>query len=467
MVSTRANFPTNSSTWEYIQGLLLKLTATTSRSKSFLDFLPQAHLCKSLTIHPSYGYDIEISSLGITTKAGSKTLSGTGVSDFQTFKADLDAGTPNNIVPAGYVEPACDVFGGQYADGFCFVRCDSRRYNVGTIDFGFGGAKGTVISVSYNNSVTEINIADFAAVFGMNASEVAAVVNLKKLGYTNEELSSLSQYDGYDAALDSAVSADQTDGSIPTLCYLNFMESNDSSSWILGAPFLRDAYAVFDWEAPTIYLGQAADCGADVVAFETGSGGIPTSGNCKSTKQTFEELPASMRASTGSSSDSGDAVDTGDESSDGDSVSVDGDDVSLTGVAGTVDLDGDDKSSKEVVDMDKDKDDDDDDDDDNDDDDKNHHDYNSKTVWEGAIGAALGVVLLSGGLFLGRYVAAKRARRRGLLMAMNRAEGETHVDEVKVPLVSETVVQQEYGRLNQIPTAYDSPTHHYDGRQGT
>lgn len=343
-----------------------------------------------------------VSILGFTTSSGQLTLDSTTVSDSDSFNFLLDAGTAFNIVPRGYLAPVCEAFGDQNNEEYetCFVRCDSRQYNLGTLDFGFNSGFRIFISVSYNHSVTETNIVDFSTFLGINVSSVAETLDLASLSHRTE-LSRLSDLDSLNGHDDSSI---RTDESIPIICCLNYAEISDNTSHVLGAPFLRDAYAVFDWENQQICHGQAASCGSDVVAFESGSGGVPTTGKCKSAKQTLEDLPASMSAA--SASDSDDSSGRGSKSTHGDT--------------GTVVFTAGDISSREVVDTGdfastaSALDDSDDNHDDDDDGDKSEHEYESINVWAGAGGAAAGLVLLSGGLFLWRYTVAKRTSRRGL-----------------------------------------------------
>lgn len=70
--------------------------------------------------------------------------------------------------------------------------------------------------------------------------------------------------------------------------------ASDPPIYVLGSPFLRAAYAVFDWDNQQVNLAQAADCGSQVVAISTGPGAVPTGVGCEETAA----LP-SVRSSTG------------------------------------------------------------------------------------------------------------------------------------------------------------------------
>ena len=56
-------------------------------------------------------------------------------------------------------------------------------------------------------------------------------------------------------------------------CFLAVADTvvaTDPPTYILGDPFLRAAYAVFDWDNQQVRLAQAADCGSNVVAIGIG-----------------------------------------------------------------------------------------------------------------------------------------------------------------------------------------------------
>ncbi|KAI7785323.1 acid protease [Diaporthe eres] len=69
-----------------------------------------------------------------------------------------------------------------------------------------------------------------------------------------------------------------------TFCVLavtDTMVASDPPTYILGSPFLKAAYAVFDWDNQQLNLAQAADCGSQVVAIGTGPGAVPTGVGCE------------------------------------------------------------------------------------------------------------------------------------------------------------------------------------------
>ena len=178
------------------------------------------------------------------------------------FIADLDTGTGDILLPKGIAADVCADVQGSVREGTCFVNCTARQQS-GGLTFGFDGGK--TIQVSYENLI------------------------------------------------ETFVSSGTT------YCYLSVQDSTivaDPPSYILGAPFLRSTYAVFDWDnqnvretlargatrsAPNppprraecvaglwrvltseqVHLAQAANCGnSDIVAITAGANGVPTGGNC-------------------------------------------------------------------------------------------------------------------------------------------------------------------------------------------
>ncbi|AEO68451.1 uncharacterized protein THITE_2022936, partial [Thermothielavioides terrestris NRRL 8126] len=63
-------------------------------------------------------------------------------------------------------------------------------------------------------------------------------------------------------------------------CYLLIAVDNQNFP-ILGTPFLRSAYVVYDQDNNNIHLAQAANCGSNVIAIGTGTDAVPSStGEC-------------------------------------------------------------------------------------------------------------------------------------------------------------------------------------------
>lgn len=147
-----------------------------------------------------------------------------------SFLAVLDSGTSDILTPQGLSSQICkDVDGTEMAAGdssFCLVDC-SVRTQPGGLDINFDGK---TIQVTYENLLTEV-----------------------------------------------------VENGVP-YCFLGTSDTTvatDPPTYILGGPFLRASYAVFDWDNQQVHLAQAADCGSNVVAIGSGTKAVPTNGGCK------------------------------------------------------------------------------------------------------------------------------------------------------------------------------------------
>lgn len=147
-----------------------------------------------------------------------------------SFLAVLDSGTSAILTPQGLSSQICqDVDGTEMTAGdssFCLVDC-SVRTQPGGLDINFDGK---TIQVTYENLLTEV--------------------------------------------VENGIS----------YCFLGTSDTTvatDPATYILGSPFLRAAYAVFDWDNQQVHLAQAADCGSKVVAIGNGKNAVPTNGGCK------------------------------------------------------------------------------------------------------------------------------------------------------------------------------------------
>jgi hypothetical protein len=128
------------------------------------------------------------------TPAGSTTSSKSYDLPGGNFIADLDSGTGAILVPSGLTAKLCSDLSGTVSGTNCVVDC-SYRQKSGGLSFGFDGGK--TILVSYENLLAPI-----------------------------EE-------------------------SGTEFCFLQVGDSTITTSpatYILGAPFLRSSYAVFDWD---------------------------------------------------------------------------------------------------------------------------------------------------------------------------------------------------------------------------
>lgn len=171
-------------------------------------------------------YYVSIQSLGITKP---NTTSSSKYSQ-DSFYAVLDSGTTDILTPEGLTSQICsDIGGSENTSGdssYCLVDC-AVRDQPGGLDVNF---KGTTIQVTYENLVTEL--------------------------------------------LENGVS----------YCFLAVSDSTVATTpptYILGDPFLRAAYAVFDWDNKQVHLAQADDCGSDIVAIGKGTNAVPSGGGCK------------------------------------------------------------------------------------------------------------------------------------------------------------------------------------------
>lgn len=147
-----------------------------------------------------------------------------------SFLAVLDSGTSVILTPEGMSSQICkDLDGTEMDEGggdFCLVDC-SVRDQPGGLDFNFDGK---TIQVTYENLLSE--------------------------------------------SVQNGVS----------YCFLEASDTTvatDPPTYILGSPFLRDSYAVFDWDNEQVHLAQAADCGSKVVAIGSGANAVPTDSGCK------------------------------------------------------------------------------------------------------------------------------------------------------------------------------------------
>lgn len=158
------------------------------------------------------------------------------------FSMLLDSGTNMVLTPEGVSSRICNDLGGIWDNvyGVCIVSCDLKDKSGG-------------LDVSFDNKTIRVNFEDF-------------VTEVQVSGYTG--------------------------------CILTVRDTTvhtDPPTYILGTPFLRAAYAVFDWDNQQVHLAQAADCGSQVVAIGTGPGAVPTGVGCEESAA----LP-SVRSSVGS-----------------------------------------------------------------------------------------------------------------------------------------------------------------------
>lgn len=121
---------------------------------------------------------------------------------------------------------------------FCYFTDCSVRNQTGGLDFNFDGK---TIQVTYENLVTEI-VEDGISYCFLGASDTTV--------------------------------------------------DTDPPTYILGDPFLRASYAVFDWDNQQVHLAQAADCGSNIVAIGSGTGAVPTASGCKDSSESSSMMNA-------------------------------------------------------------------------------------------------------------------------------------------------------------------------------
>ncbi|KAM7206093.1 Aspartic peptidase domain containing protein [Naviculisporaceae sp. PSN 640] len=173
-------------------------------------------------------YYVTVKSMELTRPDGStKTYS---LPSETGFPVSLDCGAGSNILPAGMAKEICaDINGTMITTESCEVPCavrDKSPLSAG-IKFGFNGQD---IVVPYKN-----------------------LINKQEFDNSNQ----------------------------PPICLLMMSEAAHITPGILGAPFLRSAYAVFDWGNENLHIAQAADCGSNIVAVGTGEGAVPSGdGEC-------------------------------------------------------------------------------------------------------------------------------------------------------------------------------------------
>ncbi|KAK4447298.1 putative secreted aspartic proteinase protein [Podospora aff. communis PSN243] len=136
--------------------------------------------------------------------------------------ASLDCGSTNNILPKGLTKSVCDDLKGTLRNNgkTCDVDCAIRR-QPGGMTFGLEGKD---ILVPFYNLIEE---------------------------RVNREVAS---------------------------CHVMMNDNDlglDPETHILGAPFLRSSYAVFDWGNGNLHIAQADNCGTNIVAIGNGTDAVP------------------------------------------------------------------------------------------------------------------------------------------------------------------------------------------------
>lgn len=173
-------------------------------------------------------YYVTVKSMVLTRPDGStKTYS---LPSESGFPVSLDCGASANILPAGMAKEICsDINGTMITADYCEVPCSVRDKSPLSAGIKFG-LNGQDIMVPYHN-----------------------LINKQEFDISNQ----------------------------PAICVLMMSEAAHITPGILGAPFLRSAYAVFDWGNENLHIAQAADCGSNIVAVGKGEGAVPSGdGEC-------------------------------------------------------------------------------------------------------------------------------------------------------------------------------------------
>lgn len=187
---------------------------------------PDKRHCSELTCDVSYFVNVQ--SLSMTKPDhGSSTQYAQG-----GFSAVLDSGTSGILTPEGVSSQICDDADGIELDlitiTLCSVSCDIKDKSGG-------------LDVNFDNKSIHVGFEDLVL-------EIPDLV-------PGERFCVLS-------VADTTV-------------------ATDPPTYIFGSPFLRAAYAVFDWDNQEVHLAQADDCGSQVVAIGTGPGAVPNGVGCE------------------------------------------------------------------------------------------------------------------------------------------------------------------------------------------
>lgn len=134
-------------------------------------------------------------------------------------------------LPGNLLAQTCSALGGSIKNGLCYVDCDLVTASGGLNVYFDNGGNTTTFQIPYNNLI-------------------------------------------FPPAQPSS-----------STCAMLMAEATDSIPPLLGTPFLRSVYAVFDWDNQQVSLGQKANCTSSVVAIGSGPGAVPTTGGCASSSE--------------------------------------------------------------------------------------------------------------------------------------------------------------------------------------
>jgi hypothetical protein len=166
---------------------------------------------------------VALSTIGLT--AGDQFVSyEVGAADANVM---LDCGTTISRLHAAIARPILNELGAQSSgEGYWLAPCEIRQIR-GGVDFGFSGKN---IQVPYSDFILNQSV--------------------------------------------------QTN--VGPYCFVGVVITE--SQQILGDSFMRAGYFVFDWDNQKVHLGQAANCGSEIVTIGSGVDSVPTvTGNCAGT----------------------------------------------------------------------------------------------------------------------------------------------------------------------------------------
>ena len=195
----------------------------------------------TVPVQPEYNQHIELeiewSSMGVTDNSGSILL---GVNTSFPALALLDSGTPWMTVPEEVYDQLTDYFAVIEDDYWgALVNCSIIPAS-GTLDFGFGGSDGAVIAVPFSELALPLYSDETPLKFADGSPACSFAVQSNSGGYQRQHGSLHEPKQHKDKASNDRYSNDP-----------DYLES-----FVLGAPFMRSAYLVFDMAHNQISLAQ-------------------------------------------------------------------------------------------------------------------------------------------------------------------------------------------------------------------
>lgn len=196
----------------------------------------------TVPVEPEYGqhteFQIEWSSMGLTDQSGSTLL---GVNTSFPALALLDSGTPYITVPDDVFDQVEQYFALRIDNQWGpLVNC-SLMPQVGTIDFGFGGPNGPVIAVPFSELALPLYEDETPLQFDDGSPVCQLAIQSSGEDYRRMPRRRETR---------RKAKAPSTDGDVGD------DDSTSLEQYVLGAPFMRSAYLVFDVAHNQISLAQ-------------------------------------------------------------------------------------------------------------------------------------------------------------------------------------------------------------------